>query len=366
MKITIIGGGAAGMMAAASVAEADPSAKITIIEKNTKLGRKLVATGGGRCNITTAITDVNDLMQNYPRGSRWLKYAMHEFGPKQTINWFEDHGIKLKTEELRVFPASENGEQVVDMFLRIFKQANIQYNSEVKSLDEIDADKIIITTGGKEGGGYKLAESIGHTIVPLAPTLTSFICDLDNLAGVSIKKAKLKLNDHEFTGPFLFTHTGITGPAVFAISAFSAYENLSDLFVDFVPDLNQEQLKEEFFKNSDEIFKKEIQKYLPKSVIESLSLDWDKKIAEISKKHIEMAIAQLKSYRIPLTGRTPGREIVTAGGIDTTEVDPKTMQSKINPKIYFAGEILNVDGLTGGFNLQIAWATGKLAGESCI
>ena len=365
MKISIIGGGAAGMMAAASIVQANPSAQITIYDKNTKLGRKLVITGGGRCNITTAITNVRDLMKNYPRGSRWLRFAMHEFGPKQTFEWFEDHGIKLKKESLRVFPASENGEEVVAMFLRILKGAELKYETEVKSLKELDADKIIITTGGKNG--YNLAESIGHTITPLAPTLTSFTAKLPNLSGVTIENAKLKLFDHEFEGPFLFTHKGITGPAVFALSAFTAYENIESkalLFVDFVPNMNQEQILNHIQKDPKAQLMKVIRNYVPKSLAETFNIDKSKRINEVSKKEIAQTIENLKNYKIQITGRTPGREIVTAGGVSLNEVDSKTMQSKIDPRIYFAGEILDIDGLTGGFNLQNAWATGRLAGKS--
>ena len=364
MKIAIIGGGAAGMMAAATAIEADPSAKITIYEKNAKLGRKLVATGGGRCNITTAITNVRELMKNYPRGSRWLRFAMHEFGPEQTFKWFEAHGVKLKVEGLRVFPVSENGEEIVALFLRIFKSADIKYETEVKSLDELDADRIIITTGGKSG--YDLAESAGHTITPIAPTLTSFVGEVPDLSGVSIENAKLRMFDHEFEGPFLFTHKGITGPAVFAVSAFTAYENLdkgADLFIDFVPSMNQDQVQHEFQKDPKKHLIKVLQNFVPKSLAEAFGVDKSKRINEISKKELAQTIENLKNYKIKITGRTPGREIVTAGGISLNEVDPKTMQSKIDPKLYFAGEILNVDGLTGGFNLQNAWATGKLAGR---
>lgn len=367
MKISIIGGGAAGMMAAATIAELNPSAKITIYEKNTQLGRKLVVTGGGRCNITTAITDVRELMQKYPRGSRWLRFAMHEFGPKQTYEWFEDHGVKLKVEGERVFPESENGEQIVDMFLKIYIRFNVQirFKTEVGKLDNLDADRIIITTGGKSG--YGLAESIGHTITPLAPTLTSFIGDVPEISGVSIENARLKMLSHEFEGPFLFTHKGITGPAVFAISALTAYKKFdqgADLYVDYTPKLNHEQLRKLLGENPNERLIKVVQKLVPKSLAEIFGIDKGKRINETSKKEIARIIDLLKNYKIKITGKTPGREIVTAGGVSLDEVDSKTMQSKIDPRIYFAGEVLDVDGLTGGFNLQNAWATGRLAGES--
>jgi predicted Rossmann fold flavoprotein len=368
MKISIIGGGAAGMMAGVSAIESDPSAQITIYDKNAALGRKLVLTGGGRCNITTAITDPRELLKNYPRGARWLKFAMYEFGPEAVYQWFEAHGIKLKTEGLRVFPVSENGEEIVTMFLRILKKhkAIINYETEVKNLDDLDADKIIITTGGKDGGGYELARSCGHTIVPLAPTLTSLTTEPLDLSGVSIEQARLKLLGHEFEGPFLFTHTGITGPAVFAISAYTAYENLKSgatLFVDFVPELNREQILNEIQSDPKGTLMKVMAKFVPKSLAKLLIVDDSKSINETSKKEIDQTIENLKNFKIQVTGRTPGREIVTAGGVDLSEVDPQTMQSKLNPKCYFAGELLDIDGFTGGFNLQSAWATGVIAGR---
>lgn len=365
MKIAIIGGGAAGMMAAAAIVETNPSAKITIYEKNAQLGRKLVATGGGRCNLTTAITDISELLKNYPRGARWLRFAMHEFGPKQTYIWFEDHGVKLKTEGMRVFPVSENGEQIVDMFLRVMKNVDIKYETEIGKLDKLDADRVIITTGGK--CGYELAKAVGHTITSLAPTLTSFIGEVPKISGVSIENAKLRLFGHEFEGPFLFTHRGITGPAVFAISAFTAYEKFdsgAELFVDFVPKIIREQLLKEIQQNPKERLLKVIQKFVPKSLAELLVLNKLKRVNEISKKEIAKTIESLKSYKIQITGRTPGREIVTAGGVSLDEVDAKSMQSKLDSRLYFAGEVLDIDGLTGGFNLQNAWVTGMLAGES--
>jgi len=364
MNIAIIGGGTAGMMAAATIAETNPNIKITIYEKNAKLGRKFVLTGGGRCNLTTAITDIKQLMQKYPRGSRWFRFAMHEFGPKQTYEWFESHGIKLKVEGLRVFPKSENGEEVVAMFLKIFKDAEIKYKTEINNLNQINADKIIIATGGKSG--YNLAKSVGHTITPLAPTLTSFTSDLSGLSGVSIQNAKLTLFDSSFEGPFLFTHKGITGPAVFAISAFNAYKKFDqevDLFVDYAPDLNHEQLLKLLTDSQNEKVSKITRSFIPKSLAEAMGINIDKRVNEISKKQLIKIVEKLKNHKISITGRTPGREIVTAGGVDLKEVDPKTMQSLKDKRIYFAGEILDVDGLTGGFNLQNAWATGRLAGR---
>lgn len=398
MKITIIGGGAAGMMAAAWACKTSPLVRVTILERNEKLGRKVVMTGGGRCNLTTAITDIRELMKNYPRGEQWLKFAMYEFGPKECFEYFESNGVPLKIEGRRVFPESEKGEDIIEMFNEIFikNKVEILYKKVVQEVqkegglfvvkaddgDLIKSDKLIITTGGNaytktgsRGDGYTFAKSLGHTITPLAPTLTSLNSNeifIKSLAGVSIENAKLKMvveggGEYEFTGPFLFTHTGITGPAVFAVSAFSAYESLekgAKLYVDFAPHLNREQLREEMEENPIEFFVRAVSKYVPRSIAEVFGADLQKRVNEVGKKEILRIIELLKAFPLSVKERTPGKEIVTAGGVSLKEVDKKTMESLITPGLYFAGELLDVDGLTGGYNLQIAWATGKLAGEN--
>lgn len=403
MKITIIGGGAAGMMAAVSASYANPSAKVWLLERNTKLGRKVVISGGGRCNLTTGTTDIHELMKNYPRGNKWLKFAMHSFSPQDCYDYFEEHGIPLKIEGNRVFPKSNNGEDVVEMFLKIFKERKVEimYKKVVQNIEKdgdlfvikldngttIKSDKTILATGGSaysqtgsQGDGYEFAKSLGHTITKLAPTLTSLNSNekfIKSLAGVSTENAKLKLvaeQTYEFTGPFLFTHKGVTGPAVFAISAFSAYENLKKgvnkkdvkLFIDFVPSLNREQLRSEITKNPKKLFIRVISRYVTKSLAEVFQIDKEKRVNEISKKEIAQALELLKNFPILITGRTAGREIVTAGGVNLEEINKKTMESLITPGLYFAGELLDVDGLTGGYNLQIAWATGKLSGERAV
>jgi len=398
MKITIIGGGAAGMMAAAWACKTSPLAHVTILERNEELGRKVVMTGGGRCNLTTGTVDVKQLMKNYPRGGEWLKFAMYDFGPSECYEYFESHGVPLKMEGNRAFPKSEKGEDIIKMFNEIFikNKVEILYKKVVQGVrkegglfvvdldngDLIKSDKLILTTGGNaysktgsRGDGYTFSKSLGHTITPLAPTLTSLNSNeifIKSLAGVSIEKAKLKLvvgggGEYEFTGPFLFTHTGITGPAVFAISAFSAYERLrkgTAVYVDFVPELNRDQLKAAIEEDPKAPFIRAVSRYVTKSLAEVFGVIVGKRVNEVGKKEIMRVIELLKNFPIQVTQRTPGREIVTAGGVSLKEVDKKTMESLITPGLYFAGELLDVDGLTGGYNLQIAWATGKLAGES--
>ena len=379
MKIAIIGGGAAGMIAAATIAEKNPSTNITIIEKNKKLGQKVVLSGGGRCNITTTTTNVKELLENYPRGKKWLRFAMHEFGPSETYKWFEDHGVPLKEEGKRVFPKSDKGTDIIEMFSKLFASKGVEviFNSNVKKVEKdqeqyiitlsddqtIQADKVIITTGG---GTSKLLENLSHTSTPLAPTLTSFITNekwVATLAGVSIQKAKLKIKGdkkHEFTGPILFTHKGITGPAIFAISAMSAYEKCPiQLSIDLTPDTTYENLLAQAPNLS-----KFIPKSVAKKVLDNLDITPPSEGQELSKKDQNRITETVKNLSLTLTSRTPGTEIVTAGGIPLKEVDQKTMESKIHPGLYFAGEILDVDGFTGGYNLQNAWSTGRLAGST--
>ncbi len=395
MKILIIGAGAAGMMAAATIAESDSEAELCLIDKNAVLGRKVLISGGGRCNLTTAESDMRALMEAYPRGAKWLRFAMHEFSPSTVCEWFEAHGIPLKTEGVKVYPQSNKGTDVTDMFQKIFDNHNVEVllNSSVENVEkdgdgfkvnERYFDKVIITTGGSAysqtgstGDGYAFARALGHSITPLAATLTSLTSSepwIQDLAGVSIENAKFKLlgkEKHEISGPFLFTHKGVSGPGIFALSSLSAFEDFPlKLFIDFVPDLDYEALTKQISKNSRKTLLRALNAYAPKSLLavifKRLNVDGAKKSSEIAKKDLNRCIESLKNFEMPLDGRTPGAEIVTAGGISLKEVDSKTMESKITTGLFFGGELLDVDGFTGGYNLQIAWATGRLAGLSAL
>jgi predicted Rossmann fold flavoprotein len=401
MKIIVIGAGASGMIAAVSAKEKNPQAKVEILEKNKEMGKKVLLTGGGRCNITTAITDVKEVIKNYTRGEKWLKHSIYNFSPKQVYEWFEKKGIPLKCENQKIYPKSNNGKDVVNLFKNELEKLDIKIslNSEVKEIKKNkssfiintksnikkEADKIILTTGGNTypntgstGDGYKFAKTLNHTITPLAPSLTSFISDekwIKELAGVTIKNAKLKIEKgkkYEAMGDFLFTHTGISGPGIFALSAMSAYEEISrtspiKINIDFIPEKNYEEIRAEI-KNKKDSLIKTFSKYVPKSVFKTLtqllSLKETARTEECGQKNLNRIIENLKNFKINIIERASGNEMVTAGGIDLNEVDPKTMESKKCEGLYFAGEILDIDGTTGGFNLQAAWATGRLAGES--
>jgi len=403
MKIAIVGGGAAGMMAASTLALGEKKHEISLIDKNLKLGMKVLISGGGRCNVTTGISDVKEILKKYPRGENFLKYAMYKFPPEKVCEFFIEHGAKLKTEkDNRVFPESDNGAEIIRVFEIIFAKhrVNLILNNGIKKIEkdsekfilhfdnreDMIVDKVILTTGGQTyrstgstGDGYSFAEALGHRVTKLAPSLGAFILKEDfvkKLAGISFQTARLKIigeKNQEFTGPFIFTHKGISGPAVFALSALTAYEKCPmKLSIDFLPEVSYEDLRKkldkEILNSPKKLFINTLTMFVTRAVAKSffelLKIDESKKSGEIAKKDINHIIEFLKNLQLNIIDRQTGEEFVTAGGVDLKEVDPKTMQSKICPGLYFAGEILDIDGFTGGFNLQAAWCTGKLAGES--
>ena len=401
MDIAIIGGGAAGMMAAAFIAEQNTQATITLIEQNQLLGRKVRMTGGGRCNLTTGLSPIDEILRRYPRGQRFLKHALYDFPPAKVIEWFEGHGVPLKTEpDLRVFPQSDRSDDIVSVFEIIYQKFGVRvlFNTAAQNVtvkdgkfiitaknNIINADRLLISAGGRTShivNSYEIAKSLGHSVTDLAPSLCSFIANeswVRELSGVSFKGVNLSLNDYKFKGSFVFTHKGITGPAIFAISALSAHEVINpekpaNLYIDLIPETNEEMLLSELQKaiieNRKKNFLNVLAQFTPKSVADIIcrinGIMKEKMCAEISKKELNKAAHSLKSFNLTIIGRSAGEEFVTAGGVNLEEVDPKTMQSKICPGLFFAGEILDVDAFTGGFNLQAAWATGRLAGINML
>lgn len=429
MKIAIIGGGAAGMAAAIAAREPHKKAEtafaskgkpfyepeVILLERNDRLGVKVLLSGGGRCNLTTGIKDLKKVLENYPRGAAFLRTAMYEFGPSKVMEMFEQGGVKLKTEEdNRVFPRSDDGGMVVDFLHGKLKEAGVEiimneqalvieknpeggFMIRTRNAKQYQADKVIITTGGSAykqtgstGDGYTFAEKLGHKITPLAPSLSGFVLEVGDFpAGVSFNKVRLRLKmsdssaeTFERTGPILFTHSGITGPAVFALSSMVAYKkfeknNPGNLFIDLFPDEDESALEKKLLRLFDEHGKKGIKNILDMMLPHSFcalflhicaagdnSIKGDLRGAEIGRNQRKTIIVNLKSFPLKVTGRFAGEEFVTAGGVDLNEVDEDTMQSKIVPGLFFAGEILDIDGFTGGFNLQAAWATGYLAGKS--
>lgn len=418
--VAIIGGGAAGMMATASFLESSQGTNekptVCLLEKNKILGQKVLISGGGRCNVTTGIEDIKVVLKKYPRGSRFLSYALYEFSPRAVREWFESHGVPLKNEEdNRVFPVSNNGQDVVDVFEHIFSstlfrdQVSVHrgititalqyhekktYRFELQSHDgqHFFAKNLIITTGGQAyrqtgstGDGYSFAQKVGHTITRLGPSLNNFFVQeswAKNCAGVSLEKVSLTLKGSEtwnFVGDFVFTHKGVSGPAIFALSSYSAFEPVSvasplRLTIDFFPDRTEDslvsRLDAEILAHPKKTIFNLIDMFLPKSLavaaFEATGIDGGKYTSRVSREERRKLVGFMKNASLTIVGRGAGEEFVTAGGIPTSEIDQKTMESKICRGLFFAGEIVDFDGFTGGFNLQASWATGSLAGRAAL
>lgn len=407
-RIAIIGGGAAGLMAAATLVESGAFREMHIFDKNASLGVKVLISGGGRCNVTTSIDDIRTLLKRYPRGGRFLRHAMMHFPPQMMVEWMETHGVPLKTEaDGRVFPRSDRAMDVISAFLSLLERGGVKihYKTPVQQIVKLQegsfevvsnqgkviVDIIVLTAGGQAyrntgstGDGYALAESLGHSITKLAPSLNAFIAQeswLVDLAGVSWHDAGLTIvgatETYASRGSFVFTHDGVSGPAVFAISAESAWEQISrgrprTMLIDLFPMKNDDELdallRRHLEAHGGKTIVNLLDEILPPSlariIVERVGLRADLHAARVSREDRKKIFDLLRRFSITLAGQRPGEEFVTAGGIDTTEVDPTTMMSKKVPGLYFAGEIINVDGYTGGFNLQSAWATGRLAGLS--
>ncbi len=406
-KIAIIGGGAAGLMAAATLLEEQVNADIHLFEKNPSLGAKVIISGGGRCNVTTGITDKKELFSKYSRGANFLKTAIGKFPPEKVYEWFEKQGVPLKTEaDQRVFPVSNKGRDIVGVFEKMFKEQQVQVHFsedvlEITPKDELCVLKsnkreesfhyIIITTGGNAyqhtgstGDGYSFAKSFGHSITKLGPSLNSFMCHENwpkNISGISLEEATLsaKTDDGEkvsVTGPMLFTHFGISGPAVFALSSQLAFSVVSPetpikVSIRVKASMNAstwDQWLLEQSQGSKQILntlKEHLSTRLCKSILNQAHILAEKKNSEISKKErLRLAEFLGGQLTVSLAKRRPGDEFVTAGGVSRDEINTKTMQSRLDPKLFFGGEVMDVDGVTGGFNLQASWATGRLAAQS--
>lgn len=407
-RIGIIGGGAAGLMAAATLIQAQADCEIFIFDKNNHLGAKVIISGGGRCNITTGVRNPQKLLKNYTRGAEFLKAALSKFNPEQVYNWFEENGVPLKMQDdQRAFPVSDDGKDVVGVFERMFAQSdcNVMLNADVQSVTKesevfyinvqqegtdrtYECDYVVLATGGNaykhtgsSGDGYTFAKSLGHTITQLGPSLSSFMAKEKwpkALSGLALPNAKLKWGKIETSGPFLFTHFGISGPVTFALSSQMAFETIDEKHpaqILIIPNANKtyEQWDEMLIKLFQQNHKKAIKNILgmgfPSRLVHLLlqkaHIHENKTGGEISKTE-RKELAKLLGFGLEVTliQRRPGDEFVTAGGVDTAEINKQTMESLICENLYFGGEVMNVDGVTGGFNLQSSWATGRLAGKA--
>lgn len=412
-NVIIIGGGPAGMIAAISAAKIGD--KVTIIEKMNSCGKKLLITGKGRCNITN-ITDINGFIENTPCNGRFLYGALNKFNNNDIIHLLEQEGVKTKVERGgRVFPVSDKSQDVLNSLLSILKKLKVKIlvNTEVtrilvkddntisgvklKNGEELKADKIVLATGGKSysitgstGDGYKFAKELGHTIIEIRPSLVPLTSNDDiyiKLQGLSLKNVSIKLKDkdrimYQDFGEMLFTHFGVSGPIILSSSAYLIrYKNIDTLLkkgdihleIDLKPALEKEKLDTRILRDFEEVknkeFKNSLDKLLPQKlipvIIEKSNIDEYKKVNEITKEERQKLVEVLKCLSISISGIRPIEEaIITSGGISVKEINPKTMESKIIKGLYFAGEIIDIDCLTGGFNLQVAWSTGFAAGIS--
>lgn len=423
--IVVIGGGAAGMMAAIAAAQAESTEKnnIILLEKNEKLGKKLFITGKGRCNVTNAC-DVEELFDNVLENSKFLYSAIYGFDNYAVMDYFEAGGCRLKIERgQRVFPETDHSSDIIRTLENSMKKngVHVLLNKEVKRinvqeieknkqntavcsvefLDRIsgekqiyNAERVIVATGGisyvltgSTGDGYQFAKSAGHTITPLSPALVPFVIKekwCHELQGLSLKnvKATVELEGKEIYSDFgemLFTHYGVSGPLMLTASSVYAHKikdgkkKNAKLIIDLKPALTTEQLDRrilrEFDANKNKQFKNVIGALFPAKLIPVMmmlsSIEADKKINEITKHEREHFANVIKHMELTITGlRDYNEAIITKGGVAVKEINPSTMESRLVKGLYFAGEVLDVDALTGGFNLQIAWSTGHLAGSS--
>lgn len=414
MRVIVIGGGPAGMMSA--ITSAEQGNQVILIEKMSSLGRKLLITGKGRCNITSSL-DMDEFIKNTPGNGRFLYSCYQAFTNQDIIRFLKDQGLEVKEERgNRIFPVTDKSMDVLKAFTKKIKELNIniEYNAKVDKLlvkeskiigvminnKTIKADKVILATGGKSypltgstGDGYELAEQVGHTITKIRPSLVPLetynksMCQ--EMQGLSLRNVKIQIKDieknksiYEDFGEMIFTHFGISGPTILSGSAHlvrykDVERKLLDkkivLKIDFKPALTEEKLEARIIRDFDaqknRQFKNSLDELLPQKlipiIVEKSKINSNKKVNEITKEERRNLVKLLKDFEIEIKGFRPIDEaIITSGGVSTKEIAPKTMESKIVKGLYFAGEIIDVDSYTGGFNLQIAYSTGYVAGIS--
>lgn len=410
-QVIVIGGGAAGMFAA--IAAAKNGHQVTLFEKNEKLGKKIFITGKGRCNITNA-AEIEELFNAVVTNSKFLYSSFYGYTNQNVIDFFEDAGVPVKIERgNRVFPVSDHSSDVIRALEREMKKAGVKVclNTEVKSIEvengkfrrvvlkdttTQNADACIVATGGlsyrstgSTGDGFRFAQSVGHKVTQCYPSLVPmetkepWVCELQ---GLSLRNVEAKILDgkkelYKDFGEMLFTHFGVSGPLIISASSYVGKKFVDKkgqkkeltLEIDLKPALTEEQLDQrvlrDFEENHNRQFKNAITKLFPSKLIpvilELSGIDPEKKVNSIEKEERKQFVYLIKHFRMTLTGlRDYPEAIITKGGVNVKEIDPGTMESKLVKGLYFAGEVLDLDALTGGFNLQIAWSTGYAAGNS--
>ena len=400
MKVAIIGGGAAGFFAAISAKEHHKDAQVTIYEKSTKLLSKVRVSGGGRCNVTHACFEIHELLKFYPRGNRFLKKAFPKFNTTHTVKWFEERGVELKTEkDNRMFPVSDSSQSIIDCLTKETQKlgVEIKLQSTIKELSvlpegiELDfgtgnsliVDKLIVASGGSPKlEGFNWLQELGHSIETPVPSLFTFNMPnepIKELMGAVAENAKVRIQGTKLVanGPLLITHWGTSGPAILKLSAFGA-RLLAERNYDFKIQVNwinastEEEYRPIFLSNLAENRKMKIGNLkvegIPKRLwaffLDKLEISPDLVCLDLSKKKINRIINTLLNDEYSVKGKTTFKEeFVTCGGVSLGEINPFTMQSMVVPNLYFAGEVMDVDGVTGGFNFQNAWTSGFVAGK---
>jgi len=401
MRVVVIGGGAAGFFGAIACAKANPHTQVTLLEASRQPLAKVRISGGGRCNVTHACFDPARLVQNYPRGGKALRGAFSRFQTRDTVDWFSAHDVKLKTEaDGRMFPTTDNSATIVECLIAAAKAAGVEIRTGASvtsvlrqasgfeiavKLGDMQCDRLLLATGSSQMG-YQIAKTLGHQVEPPVPSLFTFnVLDnqLQELAGVSVESVQLRLflggkTKLEQTGPLLITHWGLSGPAVLKLSAWGArllhdcnYQ--ATLLINWLPQLNSEVLRQKLLEIKSEWSRKAISTSCPMELprrlwqylVTRVGIEAEDRWAGLSNKTLNQLVQELTQGCYLIQGKGAFKEeFVTCGGVSLKEVNFKTMESRLCPGLYFAGEILDIDGVTGGFNFQSAWTTAWLAGQA--
>lgn len=397
-RVVIVGGGAAGFFAGIRCAEMSPQNNVQILEKGPQFLSKVRISGGGRCNVTHACFDARELSTRYPRGGRALIGPFQRFQSRDTVEWFESRGVQLKTEpDGRMFPVTDNSQTVIDCLVRDATQAGVQlinrsgvdriekgraFELHLSNGKKIECDCLLLATGGcRTPAAGQLAVALGHTLVPPVPSLFTFHIDvqwLRDLAGISVEPAEVSIPaiGRRDKGAVLVTHWGLSGPAILRLSAWGARELHAlnyefALHLNWLPDSNPDSVAAELrTRRESQPARRVVNTPVPplparlwEQLVIASGIDREKRWATVSRAEQHKLVQQLLRTELPVSGKSLNKdEFVTCGGVPLSEVDFKTMESRICPGLYFAGEILDIDGITGGFNFQAAWTTGWIAG----
>jgi predicted Rossmann fold flavoprotein len=398
--LIVIGGGAAGIFCAVNAARLSPGLKVTVIEKSSKLLSKVKVSGGGRCNVTHHNFDPDSFSDQYPRGSRFVRKAFYQFFSTDTIQWFEERGVSLHAEaDGRMFPVTNNSQTIVDCLLKEAEKYDVQFlmQTEVKNISHqqsweltlkndqvLQADFICIATGGSNKiEGYNWISQLQHNIVEPVPSLFTFQLPdhpIRSLMGVSVKKVSVKIQGEKLkeTGPLLITHWGFSGPCVLRLSAWGARmlhekDYQFTILINWLDDMKEDQLKLVIQQQRKDNGSRKVYAGCPFELpsrlwnyfLNASGIEEEKRWADLSQKHQQLLMQQLIAGEFHVSGKTTFKEeFVTAGGVDLKEINPATMESKLQKGLYFAGEVMDVDGITGGFNFQHAWTSGMIVAAS--